>query len=63
MLTVSGKSITEIETKIERGCNTVNTLMQENQWKLNAKKTHGTEQRMNHLDNQLNVLLDGVNLN
>ena len=66
-LTVSGKTIAEIETKIERGCNLVNTWMRENQLKLNAEKTHllvlGTEQRMNHLDSQLNVLMDGVNLN
>ena len=39
-LTVSGETFAQTKIKIERGCNAINTWMQEDQLKLNAEKTH-----------------------
>ena len=65
-LSTSGKTIIEIENKLEGSCEIVTNWMQENQLKLNAEKTHlmtlGTEQKLQGIDNQLLVEMDGINL-
>ena len=62
-LTATGKTVNEINDKLESNCEVVSNWMEENKLKLNADKTHiltlGTEQRLRLPGNKVNVTMDG----
>ena len=65
-ITTSGKTTTEISSKLGNGCSVVSLWMRANMLKLNPEKTHlmtvGTSQRLNNLDNQVEVQMNGIRL-
>ena len=62
-LTATGKSIPEINEKLEESCAVVSNWMVENKLKLNADKTHiltlGTQERLRIPGNKVTVTMDG----
>ena len=65
-LTVAGKSVEEIGTKMTENCDLVSNWMMSNKLKLNADKTHlmtvGTRARLQMQDSQVVVRMDGCTL-
>ena len=62
-LTATGKSVPEINDKLEESCSVVSNWMVENKLKLNADKTHiltlGTQERLRIPGNKVTVTMDG----
>ena len=65
-LTVSSKSLLEIEQGLSNSCLKVGQLMEENKLKLNASKTHvltvGTAKKLKNMNGSIGVYLNGVRL-
>ena len=65
-LTVSSKSLLEIEQSLSNSCLKVGQWMEENKLKLNASKTHvltvGTAKKLQTLNGSIGVYLNGVRL-
>ena len=63
-LTATGKTIKEVDDKLEVNCAVVSNWMEENQLKLNPGKTHimtlGTDQRLSIPGNRVTVAMDGT---
>ena len=63
-LTVTGKTTEAIEKVLEGNCEVVSNWMIENQFKLNADKTHimtlGTQQRLSLPGNKVSIAMDGL---
>ena len=59
-------NVTDIGTKLSRDCDQLSEWMQANRFKLNADKTHfltmGTSIRLQNMEEQLEVVMDGVRL-
>ena len=62
----TAETVEEIGEKLSNDCNMLSDWMEMNNFKLNAGKTHlltmGTAKRLNNLDDQLSVVMDGVTL-
>ena len=62
----TAETVEEIGEKFNNDCNMISDWMEMNSFKLNAGKTHlltmGTAKRLNNLDDQLSVVMDGVTL-
>ena len=63
-LTATGKTVEDINEKLEDNCGIVSNWMMENKLKLNADKTHvmtlGTRERLRMPGNQVSVWMDGL---
>ena len=63
-ITTSGKTSSEISSELGNVCSVVSLWMRANMLKLNPEKTHlmtvGTSQRLNHLENQVEVQMNGI---
>ena len=65
-LGATGKSVTDIGNIVSDDCKNLSDWMASNNFKLNAGKTHfltmGTQRRLDGLPAQLEVVMDGINL-
>ena len=65
-ITASGKSLEDIEFKLNEDCKNVSQWMRSNKMKLNPEKTHlitiGTQRRLSALNRPPHIVMDGVPL-